>query len=271
MKGTAHTGPADYMEFVHDGKNYRANLSWLLSNWKCIFGEGCPGHFGEKDKTYAPDIACCSLGFWVDDQKDIDKVESYIGQLTDEDWDSELRKVVEEKGDWKIVYKDDDKDKSIKSRVHDGGCVFANRSNGSAGKPGCAFHHLADRIGKHFTEVKPTVCWTVPLHTYNDEDDVIVIDAWDADEWGGANSDGTHDKWMKWWCVDTPDAYVGTEPVYRYLEPELRLTIGDGPFDTMVAEIEKRKGNYVAPMPGAVLNDGRPLLPLLIGERTPAR
>jgi hypothetical protein len=271
MKGTAHTGPADYMEFIHDGKNYRANLSWVMSNWKCIFGEGCSGHFGENDKTYAPDVACCSLGFWVDDQKDIDKVNHYVEQLTDEDWDKELRQVVEAKGDWKITYKDDDKDLSVKSRVHEGGCVFANRSNGSAGKPGCAFHVLAERIGKHFTEVKPNVCWTVPLHVYQDEDNVTVVDTWDADEWGGAQKDGTHDKWMKWWCVDTPDAYVGTQHVYQYLEAEMRLIIGDGPYETMVQEIEKRKGNYIAPMPGSVINDGRPLLPLLIGDRKPAR
>lgn len=272
MKGTAHTGSADYMEFVHDGKNYRVNLSWLLSNWKCIFGEGCPGHFGANSPHTKPDVACCSIGFWVDDDADLAKVESYYEQLTDEDWDTELREVVQQKGDWKIVRKPDkDGFPSIKSRVHQGGCVFANRANGSAGKPGCAFHVLAERIGKHFTEVKPNVCWTVPIHQYMDEDNVFVVDVWDADEWGGVNPDGTHDSWMKWWCVDTPDAYVGADPVYKYLEHELRLIMGSEAYDEMVSQIDKRKGNYIAPMPGAVLNDGRPLLPLIIGNRTPVR
>lgn len=276
MRGTAHTASADYLEFAHDEKNYRVNLSWLVSNWKCIFGEGCPGHFGEKDTTYAPDIACCSIGFVVDDRTDLAKVESYYEQLTDEDWDTELREVVRQKGDWKIVFKDKPTDEypNIKSRVHNRGCVFANRIDGSVGKTGkigCAFHHLADRLGKHFTEVKPNVCWTVPIHTYIDDDEVVVVDVWDADEWGGIDKDGTHDSWMKWWCVDTPDAYIGADPVYKYLEAELRLTIGDGAYETMCAEIEKRKGNYIAPMPGSVVNDGRPLLPLLIGERKSVR
>jgi len=286
VRGTSRNGPVDWIEFNvprdDEEVGWRVNLNFMLSNYQCIFGQGCPGHFGVQDQHTIPDIGCCSIGFRIFDQEDFDSVNLMIAELTDEDWDKELRQHVEKKGRWwkylgtppeKIrdqpEYNDNYDGNSL---VVDGGCVFANRTGGSSGHPGCAFHVLAERTGRHHTETKPEVCWTAPIrYYYDEEDEVNVIDAWDADNWGGADKDETHDSWMRWWCMDTPDAYVGAEPVYVSLEHELRGNMGDAAYDEMVRLIKERSGNVVSPMPGAVRNDGRPMLPLLIGSRTPKR
>jgi hypothetical protein len=263
MRGTAHDTQTDYVEFVHENKNYRFNLSFLTSNWKCIYGDGCAGHFGKADAHFQPDVGCCSMGAFIEDEE-FEAVSNRVSQLTDDEWSPELREAADKDG-W-FVNKNDKK-----TRKYKGSCIFNNRVGGKNGKVGCSFHILAERLGEHFVETKPRVCWEVPLRHYEDQDGVEIIDAWDADDWGGVEEDGTHDSWMCWACVDTPDAYVGKKMVYQEMSAELTKMLGAGAYAEMVNQIVLRMNNYITPMKGSQVNNGKPMLPLIIINKKPAR
>ena len=49
-----------------------------------------------------------------------------------------------------------------------------------------------------------------------------------------------------WWCTDSSDAFVGREPVYRYLKDELVETVGAEVYDQLV-ELLERKSNFPLP------------------------
>lgn len=279
MIGTAHDGVVDWLMFVHEGKRYEVNLTFLMSNWQCIYGQGCPGMFGRQQSNTFPDIGCCTHGFWVSNDEDEARAEANIALLTDDDWDKDLRAHVERKG-WKARSDKEPDGWRYKSRVIDGGCVFANRNGGSSGQPGCAFLALARRKGRdtgehdNHTDYMPHVCHELPIkvqiwddNVYGNE--VMTLDAWDASRWTGSSAND-NESWQHWWCVDVPEAYSASSPLYERMEKSLRLRMGDVPYDMMV-ELIKRKQPKVDPMPGAVTNGGRPLLPLLVGNRTPKR
>ncbi|MET9021981.1 hypothetical protein ABZV93_18545 [Actinopolymorpha sp. NPDC004070] len=299
MKKTPYTNGIDWLEFddpEEEHVTWRVQLNFLMSNWKCLFGNGCPGLFAVNDSTVNPDTACCVHGAWFHDRDDYQQVAKRVEQLTSEDWDDELRKVVDKKG-WAFITKDnppydeaDDTEDDFegRTRVHDKGCVFSNRANGSVGstgKTGCAFLHLGNRLNANKHDIEdnsqeheqfmPRVCWQVPLQmTYHEDEtrqvEVRSVFAFDIDVWGVRDEDGTHDSTIAWWCTETPDAYIGTRMVYQSMERELRRMMGDKPYDRMVQLIQERKPTP-APMPGAVINEGRPLIPLIVGNRKPRR
>lgn len=254
----------------------RVHMTFLMSNWTCIFGSGCPGMFGKQSSTYPDDVGCCVDSFYFADEDEVGFVEGQMAKLTDADWDSNLRKHVEKHGFVNQIASGEDT-WDAKGRVHDGGCVFQNRNNGSVGKPGCAFHWLAERTGDAHVDTMPAVCWQLPLRI-NEEDDetgvLVTIHPWNVSEWSKSGWEyDDRSSFCSWWCVDSPDAYVGKVPVYKGMEQELRRMLKDRPYELVVAAIEKRKalGFQYPPMPGAVINEGRPLLPLLVGNRTPVR
>lgn len=269
MKGTAYENPTDWLEFEkpdNKGSYLRVHLGFMLSNWSCIYGQGCPGIVSEGEEGVATDIGCCRQGAHIIDPEDLKKVTEHVAMLTDEDWDEENR-LQAEKGGWLVTYKegeDADGEISTKTRVVNRGCIFANRhtgSVGSTGKIGCAFHHLGQRLGKSHTELMPDICWQLPLYMDpEDEDGVETLRPYDADQWDAS------DDWMKWWCIDTPDAYHSDRAVYITLEEEIRAMIGDPCYERLVELIKERAGNAISPMYGAVRNEGRPMIPLLIGS-----
>jgi len=277
MQKTEYKNGEDWVKFSvpdEDGEpeQWMVQSNFLLSNWTCIYGQGCPGLTPANENRYFDDIGCCKLGFWFTDIEDYEKVEKQIKNLSKEDWDDELRQYVDKNG-WANIYSIDRDNDEIngKSKVTDFGCVFANRNTGSVGstgKTGCAFHHLAARTGQDHVDVMPQVCWQLPIkYEFDDDNDRHVIQPWTVDQWGGEDEEGSHDHIMCWWCTETPDAYVGSKPVLAAMEHELREIMGDTAYDEMVRVLNARP--KPAPMPGSVTNDGRPMIPLLIGNREP--
>ena len=57
---------------VEDGRRWQIDVTFLLSRWQCIFGNGCQGVLTEK----APELVhgCCSYGAHFTDRKDRDAV-----------------------------------------------------------------------------------------------------------------------------------------------------------------------------------------------------
>ena len=166
--------------------------------------------------------------------------------------------------------------KPYKTRKVGALCIFGNRTGGPAGKSGCAFHHLAARQGKHHTETKPFICWSVPLNFSSEEPeepggrDTTIVSAFTADAWGGTDDDEEPDGrgHLGWWCIDTPDAYRGTRPVYRTMEHELRKGIGDAAYERL-AELLDGIDRPRYPMPGQLVNRGLPMIGQIVAERFP--
>jgi hypothetical protein len=268
MRGAA--GPLDWLTFPAPGdphRQFRVNVSFLLSNYECIYGRGCPGLLNRHAQ---PEIACCERGVTFMDEDDFAHVAGMVTQLTAEDCDNIDR--VRTRG-WYLASKSG---KPYKTRKLGDGCIFANRTGGPTGKPGCAFHHLAGRLGVHPSETKPFICWTLPLN-FSDEPSVepggprtTIVSAFTADAWGGTDDADEPDGrgHMGFWCVDTPDAYGGAQPVYRSMERELRKGMGDAAYERM-AELLDAIERPRHPMPGQLRNGRRPMIPLLVEQRFP--
>ncbi|HCU52219.1 MAG TPA: hypothetical protein DGG94_20890, partial [Micromonosporaceae bacterium] len=121
-----------------------------------------------------------------------------------------------------------------------------------AGGAGCALHGQALRDGVHPLEYKPDVCWQLPIRRdqqwVNRPDDtkilVSIIGEFDRRAWGS----GGHD--LNWWCTSSPDAHVGTEPVYIGYGPELTALLGEMAYAELARLCKERESRgLVAPHP----------------------
>jgi hypothetical protein len=216
-----------------DHLRYTFDVSFLLSSYTCIYGQGCEGiHPDAQDQA----IGCCTHGAY----------------LNEDDDGAELQRLVEERLDpstmqfhAKAVKKGaltEDAEGEVHTRVVKGGCIFANRS-GFDGGIGCALHHLAARDGVHHTTHKPTVCWQVPLHRTVEETvandgatlEIHTIAAYERGHWGEGGAD------FDWWCLDDDTAFISPSPLYRTMEVELRLMIGDTIYEELAAYLDRRR------------------------------
>jgi hypothetical protein len=216
--------PRTWVEFrdpADDEQMFRCDLTWLTSSWKCIFGEGCQGIYADR-----PDDGCCTLGAHFSDADDEARVAGYVEKLTDEEWQ------YRSKGRKRWV--DTDEDGERKTRVVDGACVFLNRPGFGAGA-GCALHGLALRLGEHFVQTKPDVCWQLPIRrTYRTvelPDDTsyleITIAEYERSGWGP----GGHD--LDWYCSGNTEAHVAAEAVYASNAAELIELMGRPAYDEL--------------------------------------
>jgi hypothetical protein len=261
----AARGPVDWLTFPDPGDphhQFRVNVSFLLSNYECIFGRGCPGVLSSE---VTADVGCCPRGVTFMGEEDFAHVSEMVEQLRAEDCDNIEH--VRDRG-W---YQSSSKGKPYKTRKLGGACIFDNRIGGPAGKPGCAFHHLAARRGIHPAETKPFICWTIPLNFSAELPEepggptTTIVSAFTADAWGGTNDADEPDGrgHVGYWCVETPDAYRGASPVYRSLEHELRKGMGDAAYELMAKLLEEVERPRF-PMPGRIRNGGLPMIPQLV-------
>jgi hypothetical protein len=217
---------------------FRCDLTWLLSNWTCIYGAGCHG----IERT-RPDDGCCTHGAFFSDKADEKRVRRMAKELTKDDW--QHRKEGKANG---ITEEDDGR---TRTRTFDGACVFLNRP-GFAGGAGCALHRMAWRTERHPLETKPDVCWQLPmLRTQEwevrlDETRILVttITEFDRRGWG----EGGHD--LHWYCSNSPEAHVGTTLLYESYGPELAAMMGDAAYGLLKEHCDaRRKIGLVAPHP----------------------
>ena len=210
--------PPDAKEWVSfedpdEERTWLFDATFLTSNWTCIYGRGCLGVLTEP----APELVhgCCSYGAHFVDKADLRRVERVAATLTDEEW--QFRR----KGRAGIV-KTNRHGEQI-TRLVDGACIFLNRPGFPAG-PGCALHQAALRRGERPLDLKPEVCWQLPLR----REDTVAEDGhvtstvcqWDRRHWGEGGSE------FHWWCTESPEAFVGHRPVYKEMEAELTAMVG---------------------------------------------
>jgi hypothetical protein len=237
--------PADPQHLV------RADLTWLTSAWTCIFGRGCAGVVEGR-----PDDGCCSHGAFFTDDDDLARVTTSVAVLTDEDW--QLAPVgrgvwTEEDSASDDPAPDDDGERSLRTRVVDGACVFLNRP-GFPGGTGCALHRMALRTGVHPLTTKPDVCWQLPVRRSQEHVErpdgtrvlVSTIGEFDRRGWGPGGAD------LHWWCTGAPLAHVSPEPLVDTYAPELTELLGEAAFAELrrLAELRLDQG-LVAPHPAS--------------------
>jgi hypothetical protein len=219
-------------------KQWQIDVTVLASNWRCIFGQGCQGVLTEP----APEMiqGCCSYGAYESEVKIKNRVEKLAAKLGEDEW--QFKKVGMKKGVWKSAGKGE-----WRTRLHQDACVFLNRPGFEAG-PGCALHLHAMNKGVHFSETKPTVCWQLPLRSFErtEEDDdstTEVLTEFGRDGWGEGGEE------FAWWCTEAKEAFTDAEPVYKTMEPELRKMLGDQVYEEVVKYMDTRFSGGAAPTP----------------------
>lgn len=218
---------------------WQVDVTFLTSHWDCIFGRGCQGVLTEP----APELVqgCCSYGAHFSNRKDRDHTARMAKKLGDDEW--QFAAIGRAKGIYAQAGKDE-----WRTRLVDGACIFLNRPGYPTG-PGCALHQHAMRIGVHFSETKPEVCWQLPLRKIDEEDE-------DADDgvtihrltefarhgWGEGGAE------FAWWCTEAPEAFTGAQPVYRSMETELRTMCGDELYEQIAAYLDAHLASGPAPI-----------------------
>lgn len=216
-----------WIELLDGSDRWLFDATFLLSGHRCIYGDGCPSIDVEVDPTGA--LGCCIHGAHLVDDDDRADVEAAMELLDDDNW--QFRRRAERKGS---PFKRNKSGELVTRKVK-GACIFLNREDFPGGA-GCSLHRAALEHGKRPLDLKPDVCWQVPIrldvHVDDNELETVFVRAWDRRDWGPGGDD------FHWWCIEESDAYCASSAVYRTSEDELRELIGDGLYDRLVVELE---------------------------------
>lgn len=228
------------IEDPEEDRVWMFDVTFLTSSWTCIFGNGCKGVLTEPAEEMVQ--GCCSYGAHFTDEADVERVKAAAKTLTAEQWQ------FKEQGKRGVVKKNSDGE--TVSRLVDDACIFLNRP-GFAKGAGCAFHVAAMERGVPHAELKPDVCWQLPLRRFDESDEdtgrvTSTVTEWSRKHWGDGGQE------FAWWCTEAPEAFVGKQPVYRELEPELVGIAGRAVYDELRMYLDRRVGGGV-PLPHPVL------------------
>ena len=224
--------PTDAHEWVSfdDTKRQRTwmfDVTFLESNWTCIFGQGCQGVLTEA----APDLVqgCCSYGAHFSDEKDRRRVEKAAKRLTADQWQFKSRG---RDGTTRVK-----KNGEIVTRLVKDACIFLNRPDFARG-PGCALHVMALDNDESYIPLKPEVCWQLPLRRDDevlDDGHVITrISEWTRRHWGDGGAE------FHWWCTESPEAFVGKNRVADSMSEELIAMVGQRVYDQLLSFLDQR-------------------------------
>lgn len=230
--------PHEWLSFDYKDETYLFDLTFLGSNWSCIFGCGCPG----IDEEPAPELefGCCSHGAYFHDKADRKRITARAAQLGEDEW--QFKAKADKLGG--PIHKNGDGD--WVSRVHKGACIFQNRPDFHTGA-GCALHQAAVRRGENIIDWKPTVCWQAPLrldyHVDDNEHTTNILREWKRRDWGEGGEE------FNWWCTDDPLGFTGAQPVYEALREEIVAMVGAEPYKRLVEHFETRRSEQLLPHP----------------------
>jgi len=210
-----------------DGTTWMFDLTFLTSNWTCIYGQGCQGTVA--DPAVGAVQGCCSHGAYMIDNDDMDHVLEQAGRLTAEQW--QHRTDVSTKDDIFVI---DEEGDSMTRRV-DGACIFLNRPEWNTGA-GCALHYGAVANDEIPLTWKPSACWQLPFRLEelldSANNSTFIVRPWYRGDWG----EGGYE--FPWWCTDDPAPLIGETAVYRSLRDELIALVGNEPYNRLATYIE---------------------------------
>ncbi|MET0422416.1 MAG: hypothetical protein ABW046_00980 [Actinoplanes sp.] len=240
--------PREWIEFLdpaNDQHLIRADLTWLLSRWTCVFGSACHGIVAGRAQE-----GCCTHGAFFTDDDDEQRVKAAAAKLTPETW-QHFRRGFKNYTEMDTIDGSKPARRTATQTAGNGPCVFLNDADFPSGG-GCALHAQALRDGVHPLTYKPDVCWQLPIRREQEwtkrPDGTKLLQStlteFDRRGWGP----GGHD--LDWWCTSSPDAHVGAEPMYVTYGPELTALIGE-PAYVKLAELSaaRLKAGLVAVHP----------------------
>ena len=208
-------------------RTWMFDVTFLESNWTCIFGHGCQGVLTGP----TPELVqgCCSYGAHFTDEADRQRVELAATRLTDDQWQFKKKGA---QGTTRVK-----RNGEIVTRLVQDACIFLNRPGFHRG-PGCALHVLAMDNDESYIPLKPDVCWQLPLHRDDEITEsghvVTRIGQWERRDWG----DGGFD--FHWWCTESPDAFVGATRVIDSMRDELIAMAGEDVYTRLLAYVTHR-------------------------------
>jgi hypothetical protein len=210
------------------------DVTFLLSNWECIFGRGCQGVLTGP----APELVqgCCSYGAHFTGDEDVVRVKAAAADLTADQWQFKSRA---SRGFLK-----GDGGGTKMTRLVEGACIFLNRP-GFPGGAGCALHRAALERQLRPMDLKPDVCWQLPVRredtTAEDGHVTSTITQWDRRHWGEGGAE------FHWWCTEASEAFRGRSPVYRHMRDELVALTTPLVYGMLAAYLETRSAARSGP------------------------
>jgi hypothetical protein len=228
MLGDAHEWVS--IEDPSEGRTWVVDVTFLESGWECIYGRGCQGVL--TGPTPELEQGCCSYGAHFTSEEDAERVQTVALTLTAEQWQfrsrgRSARGVVRTTRAGEIV-----------TRLADDACIFLNRP-GFGGGAGCALHRAALDRGIEPLELKPDVCWQLPIRRVDevgpDGHVTSTLSQWRRRHWG----DGGHD--FAWWCTEAPEAFGSRRPVYETMRAEIVAMTGEEVYGLIRSYLEERR------------------------------
>ncbi len=242
----APEGAREWVSFPDpvEERTWKFDVTFLLSGWHCIYGAGCQGVLTGP----APELeqGCCSYGAHFTDAADEERVLAAAARLTPAQWQFRRRGL---RGGMVRT----ETDGAIVTRLIDGACIFLNRP-GFAGGAGCALHRAAVETERRPMDLKPDVCWQLPLRREDSTDDfghvTSTVTQWDRRHWGDGGAE------FHWWCTSAPEAFAAAgargRPVYQTLREELVALCGVDVYRLAAGYLDSRSGALV-PLPHPAL------------------
>ena len=235
----ARDGTHEWVSFEDptEERTWVFDVTFMLSHWGCIFGRGCQGVLTEPAAELVH--GCCSYGAHFVDAADRRRVERVAKTLTDEQW--QFKKKGQQRGVVKVK-----KNGEMTTRLVDGACIFLNRPEFDGGA-GCALHRAAIERGVPHLELKPDVCWQLPLRRDEQSDGgghvTSTVRQWDRRHWGAGGDE------FAWWCTEAPEAFTEAEPVYKTLRDELIALTSEHAYEMLAGYLENRLSTNGASRP----------------------
>jgi hypothetical protein len=215
-------------------RTWMFDATYLRSNHRCIYGEGCQGVLDAPSEEMAQ--GCCSYGAHFVDDDDVQTVVTAFVKI--EPRHMQFHAKAKRGGFLRPDDADPDSDEEppTVTRLVDDACIFLNRP-GFEGGVGCALHIAALEAGERPLDWKPNVCWQVPIRLEHATDDnghvTSRLREWKRRDWGEGGDD------FDWWCTEAPEAFSGSAPVYRASRDEIVELIGQPIYDLMVVQLER--------------------------------
>jgi hypothetical protein len=203
------------------------DVTFLESNWTCIFGNGCQGVLTGP----TPELVqgCCSYGAHFVDEKDRRRVEKAAKLLTDDQWQF--------KSKGKSGTTRTKKNGEMVTKLVQDACIFLNRPDFHRGA-GCALHVMAIDNDESYIPLKPEVCWQLPLRRDDEVQDdghvITRIGQWNRRDWGAGGAE------FHWWCTESASAFVGKTRVVDSMREELTAMVGEKVYDRLRAYLDNR-------------------------------
>ena len=195
--------PPDAHEWVSfedpdEERTWVFDVTFLLSRWQCIYGQGCQGVL--TGPAAELEQGCCSYGAHFTDDDDVARVKAAAKTLTDDEWQFAAGRPARRGGAQPAPT-------GPGSPGWSTGRASSSTGPASPAGAGCALHRAALDRGQAPLELKPDVCWQLPLRREDTTDDAgrvtSTITQWDRRHWGDGGAE------FHWWCTEAPEAFTG--------------------------------------------------------------